>query len=96
MRKAGLAQALKDKNYILNIKYPAQSPDLNPIKGIQNIIKQRLRRRVFYTDEEVKVALQEKWDKITLEKIRKRIATMPGRCKRLTRNGGKAIKTVLW
>jgi hypothetical protein len=96
MRKAGLAQALKDQNYILNIKHPAQSPDLNPIEGIWNIIKQRLRRRVFYTDEEVKAALQEEWDKITLEEIRKRIRTMPKRCKRLTENGGKAIKTALW
>jgi hypothetical protein len=96
MRKAGFAQALKDQNYILNLKHPAQSPDLNPIEGIWNIIKQRLRCRVFYTDEELKVALQEEWDKITLEDIRKRIATMPERCKRLTRNGGKAIKTALW
>jgi transposase len=59
MRKAGLAQALTNKNCILNIKHPTQRPDLNPIKGIWNIIKQRLRHRVFYTDEEVKAALQE-------------------------------------
>jgi hypothetical protein len=96
MRKAGLAQALKDQNYIVNLKHPAKSPDLNPIEGIWNIIKQRLRRRIFYSDEEVKAALQEEWDRITLEEIRKRIATMPGRCKRLTENGGKAIKTALW
>ena len=96
MHKAGLAQVLKDQNYIVNIKHPAQSPDLNPIEGIWNIIKQRLRRRVFYTDEEVKTALQEEWDKITLKEIRERICTMPERCKRLTENGGKAIKTALW
>jgi hypothetical protein len=59
MRKAGLAQALKDQNYVLNLKHPTQSPDLNPIKGIWNIIKQRLCRKVFYIDEELKVALQE-------------------------------------
>ena len=51
---------------------------------------------MFYIDEELKEALQEEWDKITLEEIRKRIAMMPERCKRLTRNGGKAIKTALW
>jgi hypothetical protein len=36
-----------------------QSPDFNLIKGIWNIIKQRLRQRVFYSDKEVKIALQE-------------------------------------
>jgi hypothetical protein len=96
VRKSGLAQALKDANWIVNLKHPAQSPDLNPIESIWNIIKQRLRRRVFYSDEEVKAALQEEWDKITMQEIRKRIATMPGRCTRLVNNGGKAIKTALW
>ena len=47
IRKAGLAQALKGQNYIVNFKHPSQSPDLNPIEGILNVIKQRLRRRIF-------------------------------------------------
>ena len=34
MRKAGLAQALKDQNYIVNLEHPAQPPDLNPNEGI--------------------------------------------------------------
>jgi hypothetical protein len=94
MRKDGLTRALKEANWVINIKHPAQSPDLNPIEGIWNIIKQRLRRRVFYTDEEVKQALQEEWDKITLKEIRSRISDMPGRCRRLINNNRKAIKTV--
>jgi hypothetical protein len=96
MRKDGLTRALKEANWVINIKHPAQSPDLNPIEGIWNIIKQRLRRRVFYTDEEVKQALQEEWDKITLKEIRSRISDMPGRCRRLINNDGKAIKTAKW
>lgn len=59
MRKEGLAAELKATNWVINIKHPAQSPDLNPIEGIWNIIKQRIRQRHFYTDEEVKQALQE-------------------------------------
>jgi hypothetical protein len=96
IRKLGLAKELKDLNYIVNHIHPARGPDLNPIEGIWNIIKQRLRRRVFYTDAEVKEALQEEWDRITQDEIRKRIATMPGRCKRLINNGGGPIKTALW
>jgi hypothetical protein len=96
MRKAGLARQLKDLNWLVNIKHPAQSPDLNPIEGIWNIIKQRLRRRIFYSDEEVKEAIQEEWDKISMKEIRRRIAAMPGRCKQLVKTGGRPIKTALW
>ena len=59
MRKQGLAHKLKEENWIVNLKHPAQSPDLNLIEAIWNIIKQRLRRRIFYSDEEIKEALQE-------------------------------------
>ena len=59
IRKDGLARKLKDANWITNLTHPAQSPDLNPIEAIWNIIKQRLRRRIFYSEEEVKQALQE-------------------------------------
>jgi transposase len=96
MRKEGLAYKLKEENWIVNLKHPAQSPDLNPIEAIWNIIKQRLRRRIFYLDEEIKEALQEEWSKIIMTEVRKRISQMPGRCKRLIKNGGKPIKTALW
>jgi hypothetical protein len=96
MRKQGLAAKLKEDNWIINLKHPAQSPDLNPIEAIWNIIKQRLHRRIFYSEEEIKEALQEEWSKVTIAEVRKRITQMPGRCKRLIRNGGKPIKETLW
>ena len=96
MRKQGLAHKLKEENWIVNLKHPAQSPDLNPIEAIWNIIKQRLRRRIFYSEEEIKEALQEEWSKVTMTEVRKRISQMPGRCSCLIRNGGKPIKTALW
>jgi hypothetical protein len=96
MRKEGLAYKLKEANWITNLKHPAQSPDLNPIEAIWNIIKQRLRRRTFFSEEEVKEALQEEWSNITMAQVRKRISNMPERCRRLIRNSGKPIKTALW
>jgi hypothetical protein len=56
MRKEGLVRKLKDENWIVNLKHPVQSPDLNPIEAIWNIIKQRLRNYVFYSEEEIKEA----------------------------------------
>jgi hypothetical protein len=96
IRKPGLARKLKDDNWIENLTRPTQSPDLNPIEGIWNIIKQRLHRRMFHSDEEIKEALQEEWSKITMTEIRKRITQIPGRCRHLIKTGGAPIKTALW
>jgi hypothetical protein len=96
MRKAGLAQEYKDANNIQNLVHPAQSPDLNPIEGIWAIIKQRLRRRIFDSEEEMKEALQEEWDRITIEEIRHRIADMPRRCAELMRSNGGPIRGNKW
>jgi hypothetical protein len=74
MRKDSLAHKLKEENWIVNLKHLAQSPGLNLIEAIWNIIKQRLRRRIFYSDEEIKDALQEEWSKITMIEVRKRIS----------------------
>jgi hypothetical protein len=96
LKKEGLAQRLKERNWITNLKHLAQSPDLNPMEGIWNIIKQRLRRRILHTDEEYKAAIQEEWNKITLEEIRERIRDMPHRCDLLVKTGGKPIKGAMW
>ena len=96
MRKAGLARKYKDAYNVQNLVYPAQSPNLNPIKGIWAIIKQRLRQRVFNSEEEIKEALQEEWDRITIEEIRHRIADMPRRCAELVRLKGGPIRGNKW
>lgn len=96
MRKRGLAQEYKEAHNIQNLPHPAQSPDLNPIEGIWAIIKQRLRRRIFDSEEEMKEALQEEWDKITMDQIRDRISDMPRRCAALVKSGGKAIRGNKW
>jgi transposase len=69
IRKAGLAQAYKASHNVVNLVHPPQSPDLNPIEGIWNIVKQRLCRRIFDSKEQMKEALQEEWDKIILKEI---------------------------
>lgn len=96
MRKRGLAQDYKAAHKITNHKHPTQSPDLNPTEAIWNIIKQRLRRRLFDSEEEVKQAFQEEWNKITLKEIRDRKSDILERCARLERTGGKPIETAKW
>ncbi|ERF75957.1 hypothetical protein EPUS_01323 [Endocarpon pusillum Z07020] len=57
----------------LGIKWemnPPTSPDLNPIETIWRIIKQRLKSRgVIFEEAVLRRAIQEEWDKITLDEI---------------------------
>lgn len=90
MRKDGFVQQYKRERGIQNLSHPAQSPDLNPIEAIWSIIKQRLRRRIF-DSEEMKEALQDEWSRITLIQITERISCMPSRCAQLARSRGGPI-----
>jgi hypothetical protein len=95
-RKEGLATKLKQQEAVKCLTHPAQSPDLNPMEAIWNILKQRIRRRRYENLEEYKAIVLEEWDRITLEEIQDRISDMPRRCKLLARNGGRAIKEAKW
>jgi hypothetical protein len=53
-RKYGLASELRDANWVPVLKHPAQSPDLSPIEGCWNILKQRVRKREWKDLEELK------------------------------------------
>jgi hypothetical protein len=76
--------------------HPAQSPDLNPIEAIWQIIKQRLRGETWKTVEEFKAAVQREWDRVTIAQIRRRIREMPWRCKRIQELEGARIRSALW
>jgi hypothetical protein len=71
---------------------PPESPDLNPIESIWRMIKQRLKNRgpIFDIDE-LRRAIQEEWDKITLDEINKAVSTMPERVRSIRDREGCPI-----
>ncbi|KIM98641.1 hypothetical protein OIDMADRAFT_20135 [Oidiodendron maius Zn] len=95
-RKYGLAQRLKRDSWVNTLPHPPQSPDLNPMEGIWNILKQRIRRYIWRSIEELKEIIQREWSKITMEEVRSRISEMPGRCKSLVKSSGGPIRSNLW
>ena len=76
--------------YLLD--WASNSPDLNPIEQIWRIIKQNLRKRCaeISTIAELKAAIQEEWDGISLSKINELISTMHKRADTVYYNWGDA------
>ena len=79
----------------LGIQYesnPPESPDLNPIETIWRTIKQRLKNRGLILDPtELRRAIEEEWDKITLEEINEAINSMPKRVAAINERDGLPI-----
>jgi transposase len=76
--------------------HPAQSPDLNPIEAVWQILKQRLRGRKWRTVTEFKADIQQVWDSITLAQIRRRIREMPWRCRKVIELNRDRVRSSLW
>jgi hypothetical protein len=71
---------------------PPESPDHNPIETIWRIIKQRLKNRGLILDPtELRRAIEEEWEKITLDEINQAISTMPERVAVLNERNGLPI-----
>lgn len=78
--------------------HPPQSPDLAPIEGVWNILKQRVRMRFFdwHSLEEFKQVVLEEWDNITQAEIQARITEIPNRCNAIIASDGFPFKSTLW
>ena len=86
----------KIKAWVELLKHPANSPDLNPIEAIWNILKQRVCRHFWATRAELKAVILEEWGKITIEEVRARIRDMPERCKAVVARPHLRVKSSLW
>ena len=92
-----IATQLKNDNWIETLDHPAQSPDLNPIEAIWNLLNERVHQRDWRDQYELRTVIQEEWNWIDLSEIRARIAEMPWRCWILREgNHTKLIKSKLW
>lgn len=74
------------------IKTAAQSPDLNPIENLWQILDLAIRKRNISSREHLKTALAEEWAKISVEVTSKLVNSMPKRLSEVISNKGYATK----
>lgn len=79
---------------IKTVKWPANSPDLNPIEGVWALLKQRIHdRRPRPTDaKSIRKALEEEWARLKPEDYRKIIDSMPNRIEAVIQANGGHIR----
>uniref|UniRef100_A0A9J7YWM9 Tc1-like transposase DDE domain-containing protein n=1 Tax=Cyprinus carpio carpio TaxID=630221 RepID=A0A9J7YWM9_CYPCA len=66
------------------LNWPANSPDLNPIENLWDIVKRKLRDARPNTLDELKAAIEASWASITPQQCHRLIASMPRRIEAVT------------
>lgn len=90
---ASTRQWLADHNIAL-LSWPARSPDINPIENLWGLLVRDVYAdcRQFNSTQELKTAIQEAWDRVSDEKLKKLANSLPKRVNLLIKNHGKTIK----
>ena len=96
--KNSLPAVYRSDHNIISRNHPANSPDLNPIEGIWNIIKERVKQQLHQIHDilELKAALRQEWKQIKQEMVQERIDEMPYRCGQVFRHPRVRVKTDRW
>ena len=88
--QAKIINKFKKDYFIRTLDWPSNSPDLNPIENIWNLLKNRLQARQPRPQqlEEIKAAVVEEWNAISVEEIQKYVDSMPARIQEVISNNG--------
>jgi hypothetical protein len=93
-----LSARYRRRHGVWRLQHPANSPDLNLIEGIWNIIKERVCRRLhkINTIDELKAVLQAEWKRVTQDQIQARINEMAWHVGEVFAHPEKHVKSDLW
>jgi transposase len=72
--------------------WPAQSPDLNPIENLWAILDNRVRDRVCNNERELMEVLQNAWNSLPVDLLRRLVESMPRRCAAVIKAKGAPTK----
>lgn len=89
--------AIINKDYVKNkniptMRWPAQSPDLNPIENLWSILDRRLKDRKVNTLDELFKTLQDGWNKLDTDLLTRLCDSMPHRIEAVLHSKGMPTK----
>lgn len=84
---------LKSQDNIKVLKWPAKSPDLNPIENLWGYLTLKVYdgKKQYYSIEELEKAILKEWENIDLNMLKKLVTDMPVRIGKVILNKGNFI-----
>jgi len=86
-----LAKSYLGKNMPEILDWPSNSPDLNPIENLWNMVKRNVEKRMPRSLDELESFLKEEWDLIPDDTLNNLIKSMKNRCREVIRKNGDHI-----
>ena len=91
--RSSLIKTYKTENEIQSLDWPGNSPDLNPIENLWNLMKRKVGRNRIMNSKDLKDKINEAWkSSITPEIIKELIDSMPKRIKQCIKAKGYQTK----
>ena len=89
-----VTNAFKTQADIRTLKWPARSPDLNPIENVWSLLKRRVRRSIRSGDDlsRLEALLRQEWDRLSQEVINRLIESMSSRIRQVIEVSGEVTK----
>lgn len=86
------SKAFFQKNRIRDLEWPSQSPDLNPIEHLWEVLDREIRQQKYPNVRDFFAALKEKWATIPLPVLIKLVDSMHDRCEAVIASKGYPTK----
>jgi len=86
-----LAQTFFSENVPNLMDWPANSPDLNPIENLWNIVKRNVEKRMPQNQKDLTDFMKEEWDAIPENVLINLVKSMRRRCELVIENNGERI-----
>jgi len=86
-----LAQTFLSENVPNLMDWPANSPDLNPIENLWNIVKRNVEKRMPQIQKDLTDFMKEEWDAIPENVLINLVKSMRRRCELVIENNGERI-----